>query len=62
MKLHKLTRRSIFIAVATLIASVTAALAATYSYKCSKCGLIQTFDRPSPGEKCPKDGSLMFPN
>jgi hypothetical protein len=33
--------------------------AVSYKYKCSRCGLIQEYDRPGI-YKCPKDGSVMF--
>ncbi len=32
--------------------------AATYKYKCFRCGLIQEYDRPGI-YKCPKDGSTL---
>jgi len=34
--------------------------AASYTYKCPKCGVVMTYDRPGV-VKCPKDGSLMSP-
>lgn len=36
------------------------ALAATYTYKCPKCGLIQSYSQPGI-VKCPNDGSSMVP-
>jgi hypothetical protein len=42
-----------------LLAAGLAYAAETYSYKCPSCGLIQTFDRPQPGTKCPRDGWIM---
>lgn len=35
-------------------------MAAVYTYKCVKCGLIQQYDRQGI-YKCPRDGSPMFP-
>ena len=62
MKSLNLSRRAILIAALSLLATAGIVLAAaTYSYKCPKCGLIQTYDRPSPGVKCPKDGWIMSP-
>ena len=34
--------------------------AATFSYKCPKCGLIQEYSIPGI-YKCPKDGTYMIP-
>ncbi|MEI6377404.1 MAG: hypothetical protein WCO97_09440 [bacterium] len=31
----------------------------TYTYKCPNCGLVQQYDRPNPGAKCPNDGWIM---
>jgi len=31
----------------------------TYSYRCNKCGLIQTFDRPTI-PRCPTDKTVMY--
>jgi len=42
-----------------VIACGIAYAAQNYSYKCPSCGLIQTFDRPQPGTKCPRDGWIM---
>ena len=62
MKTLTITRRSIAIAAILLLATVGIALAATtYSYKCPKCGLIQTYSQPNPGVKCPTDGWYMTP-
>ena len=33
--------------------------AMTYTYKCPNCGLVQQYDRPNPGVKCPNDGWIM---
>lgn len=45
---------------ALLVLGIGIALAGmTYSYKCPNCGLIQTFDTPQPGVKCPRDGWIM---
>jgi predicted nucleic acid-binding Zn ribbon protein len=49
------------LALLALLLVTGLALAATYTYKCPKCGNIQTFDRPSPGVKCPRDGWIMTP-
>lgn len=43
-----------------LLFTVGTVMAAVYTYKCIKCGLIQQYDRPGI-YKCPKDGSPMFP-
>ena len=42
-----------------LVATIVAVLAATYTYKCPKCGLIQSYGQPNPGVKCPNDGYSM---
>ena len=42
-----------------LIATAVVVLAATYTYKCPKCGLIQSYGQPNPGVKCPNDGWSM---
>ena len=56
------SRRHIIIAALTLLASIGTIVAATvYTYKCPKCGAIQSFDRPSPGIKCARDGWVMTP-
>jgi len=44
-----------------LLLATALALAASYTYRCPKCGNIQTFDRPSPGIKCSRDGWIMVP-
>jgi hypothetical protein len=62
MKSLNLSRRAVFIAVASIVATAAGALAAAYSYKCPKCGLIQTYAQPKPGVKCPNDGWIMTPN
>ena len=36
------------------------ALAAVYTYKCPRCGLIQQYDRPGI-YKCPSDGTVLNP-
>jgi DNA-directed RNA polymerase subunit RPC12/RpoP len=41
------------------MATVVVVLAATYTYKCPKCGLIQSYGQPNPGVKCPNDGWSM---
>jgi predicted RNA-binding Zn-ribbon protein involved in translation (DUF1610 family) len=51
-------RRTAWI-VSILIATTVAVIAATYTYKCPKCGLIQSYSRPNPGVKCPNDGWSM---
>ena len=42
------------------IAITGIALAATYTYKCPRCGLIQQYDRPGI-YKCPTDGTILNP-
>lgn len=42
-----------------LIAIGIAVAGMTYNYKCPSCGLIQSFDKPQPGTKCPRDGWIM---
>lgn len=42
-----------------LFATAIAVIAATYTYKCPKCGLIQSYGQPNPGVKCPNDGWSM---
>lgn len=43
-----------------LVALTATAVAAVYTYKCSRCGLLQQYSQPKPGLKCPRDGALMF--
>jgi hypothetical protein len=58
MKNLIITKRGIFLAALTLIASVAIA-AEVYTYQCPRCGCILTFAFPTPGAKCPSDGALM---
>lgn len=58
MKKLTLTRRSIALAALSLLASAGVALAA-YSYQCPRCGYIATYSIPSPGARCPSDGTPM---
>jgi hypothetical protein len=46
-------------AVVAMTMTLFAVLAATYTYKCPKCGLIQTYGQLNPGVKCPNDGWSM---
>ena len=48
------------IAATLLLLTVGTVMAAVYTYKCVKCGLIQQYDRIG-SYKCPRDGSVMFP-
>ena len=59
----KLTKKTVTIAAAIAVALGALAYAAeTYSYKCTKCQLIQTYSNSQgAGPKCPNDGNLMFP-
>lgn len=41
-----------------LLFTVGTVMAAVYTYKCPKCGLIQQYDRAG-FYKCPKDGWIM---
>ena len=52
--------RGIFLAVAVLALFPGGVLVAVFSYKCSKWGLIQQYDRPGI-YKCPKDQWTMMP-
>jgi len=61
IKTINMSRRIVAIAAISLLATAGIALAAVYTYKCPKCGNIQSFDRPSPGVKCPRDGWIMTP-
>ena len=45
-------------ALVLLMVGVGAALAAVFSYKCPKCGLIQQYDHPGI-YKCPKDNWFL---
>lgn len=45
--------------LAFIVISTGIALAATYTYKCPRCGLIQQYDRPGI-YKCPSDGTYMI--
>jgi hypothetical protein len=60
MKTLSLTRRGITLTALALIASAGVALAA-YTYKCPKCGFIQTYEFPA-SPRCPNDGYIMMPN
>ena len=44
-----------------LITAGMAYAAQSYSYKCPKCGLIQTFDSPKGFVYCPNDHTLLLP-
>ncbi len=44
-----------------LIAAGMAYAAQIYSYKCPRCGLIQTFDTPKGFVYCPSDHTLLLP-
>ncbi len=60
MKKHTYSqRRRAFISTLLLIITCAAVLAATYTYKCPKCQLVQQYSQPSPGAKCPNDGWAM---
>jgi len=50
--------RLLLIAGTVLTALTGTVLAAVYSYKCPKCGLIEQYDHIGIF-KCPKDGSFM---
>lgn len=57
------TRYKTIIAAASLLFTVGAVVyaAEVFTYKCSKCGLILSFDKSQGGDytKCPKDGQQM---
>jgi len=59
MKYPAAPRTSAAWTLGILLATMLAVLAATYTYKCPKCGLIQTYGQPNPGVKCPNDGWTM---
>lgn len=59
-KLNLTPRLGIVLAALALLATAGAALAATYSYQCAKCGYIATYSMPSPGARCPSDGTAMM--
>ena len=44
-----------------LIAAGLAYAAESYSYKCPKCGNIQTFSTPKGFVYCPNDHALLLP-
>jgi hypothetical protein len=44
-----------------LLTGLGFAYGSIYTYKCPKCGLVQQYDHPSPGIKCPNDGWVMIP-
>lgn len=46
------------VSVVLLLAAAGIVMAAVYTYKCPKCGLIQQYDRIG-AYKCPKDGFFM---
>ena len=51
--------KTIAILIVTLAIVTGAALAAVYTYKCPKCGLLQQYSMPG-SHKCPNDGWVMF--
>ena len=58
----KTTRRTgPLLALAILAGLTLTALAAVYTYKCPKCGVMQSYDR-SGIYKCPRDGWTMIPS
>ncbi len=59
MKIHISNYRRVAISTLLLIITGAAVLAATYTYKCPKCHLVQEYSQPSPGVKCPNDGWVM---
>jgi hypothetical protein len=59
MKTRTLARRTVILTTMALVASAGFALAA-YTYRCPKCGLIQTYNTPAM-PKCPNDGWTMIP-
>ena len=59
MKSINNTWRGITLSALALIASAGIA-SATYSYQCPRCGYVSTYSMPSPGAKCPNDGSLVI--
>ncbi len=50
--------KKITLASLTVLATVGIVLAATYTYRCAKCGLIQQYTVPGI-YKCPSDGQYM---
>lgn len=60
-----MNRRSFFISLSAVVASVVAASSAlaapkSYKYRCPKCKLIQEYGQRG-AKKCPNDGSSMVP-
>jgi len=53
-------RPAILLLLAFIFITTGIALAAVYSYKCPRCGLIQQYDRPGI-YKCPSDGTVLNP-
>jgi len=51
--------RPAILLILAFIAITGIALAAVYTYKCPRCGLIQQYDRPGI-YKCPSDGTYMI--
>jgi hypothetical protein len=49
------------VAFLVMVGSITLALAQqrNWTYKCPKCGLIQTYSMPQGVPKCPNDGTGM---
>jgi predicted RNA-binding Zn-ribbon protein involved in translation (DUF1610 family) len=56
MKKHPL-----LVVLCAIIVAAATAIAASYSYKCPKCGLIQQYDHQGV-YKCPNDGWMMSPS
>jgi len=56
---HPMNIRPAILLFLAFIAITDIALAAVYTYKCPRCGLIQQYDRPGI-YKCPSDGTYMI--
>ena len=56
----KLTCRQLVLAGTLLLVIAGTALAETYSYTCTRCGMIQQFNQKKIGIKCSKCGSSMY--
>lgn len=59
MKTRPSNRLKITVLLSILVLTAGIAVAATFTYKCSRCGLVQQYSFPGI-RKCPNDGSTMF--
>lgn len=59
MRTRRSNRLKTTLLLGLLLLTSGIAVAATYTYKCFRCGLVQQYSFPGI-RKCPNDGSTMF--